>query len=110
MNRYYFNSNWRITGVVASETGYVNGDLFPDSVYVTGYRESEGSIIQNMVLGIRDGATGVLVSIPLKENMGYDPMLLGDFTGNGINDIFITIPTGGSGVTTNTYIYSFVNN
>ncbi|WP_339148640.1 MULTISPECIES: hypothetical protein [unclassified Sutcliffiella] len=70
MNRYYNNSNWRITGVVASATGDVNGDLIPDSVYVTGYRESEVSIIQNMVLGIRDGATGVSVSIPLKENMG----------------------------------------
>ncbi|WP_404460384.1 VCBS repeat-containing protein [Sutcliffiella horikoshii] len=111
MNRYYYNPYWRITGVVASSTGDVNGDLIPDSVYVTGYRESEGYIIQNMVLGIRDGATGVSVSIPLKENMGYDPMLfLGDFTGDGINDIFISIPTGGSGGTTNTYIYSFVNN
>lgn len=110
MNRYYFYPNMRISGVVASATGDVNGDMIPDIVYVTGYRESDVSIIQNMTLGIRDGATGVSVNIPLKENMGYDPILfLGDFTGDRINDILITIPTGGSGGTTNNYIYSFVN-
>ncbi|MBM7650397.1 hypothetical protein JOC78_003387 [Bacillus ectoiniformans] len=101
----------RISGVVASATGDVNGDLIPDIVFVTGYRESEVSIIQNMALGIRDGATGITVSIPLKKNMGYDPMIfLGDFTGDGINDILINIPTGGSGGTTYNYVYSFVNN
>ncbi|WP_176223895.1 VCBS repeat-containing protein [Thalassobacillus devorans] len=111
MYRYYYNPNMRVTGVVASATGDVNGDGVPDIVYVTGYRESDVSIIQNMALGIRDGATGVSVSIPLKENIGYDPMLfLGDFTGDGINDILINIPTGGSGGTTNNYIYSFINN
>lgn len=111
MNRYYFYPNMRISGVVASRIGDVNGDMIPDIVYVTGYRESNDSIIQNMTLGILDGATGVSVNIPLKENMGYDPILfLADFTGDKINDILITIPTGGSGGTTNNYIYSFVNN
>ncbi len=111
MNRYYFNPDMGISGVVASATGDVNGDLIPDIVYVTGYRETNVSIIQNMALGIRDGATGISVSIPLKNNTGYDPILfLGDFTGDGINDILITIPTGGSGGITNNYIYSFVNN
>ncbi|MBM7588242.1 hypothetical protein JOC86_004839 [Bacillus pakistanensis] len=64
MNRYYFNPYMRISGVVASVTGDVTGDLIPDIVYVTGYSESDVSIIQNMILGIRDGAIGVSVSIP----------------------------------------------
>ncbi|SES02138.1 FG-GAP-like repeat-containing protein [Salipaludibacillus aurantiacus] len=111
MYRNYFYPNMRITGVVASATGDVNGDGLQDIVYVTGYRETDVSIIQNMTLGIQDGATGVSVSIPLQKNMGYDPRIfLGDFTGDGIKDILITIPTGGSGGTTNNYIYSFVNN
>ncbi|KKB35767.1 hypothetical protein QY97_01565 [Bacillus thermotolerans] len=111
MSRHYFNPNTRASSVVVSVTGDVNGDLIPDIVYVTGYRETDVSIIQNMTLGIRDGATGVSVNIPLKKNMGYDPILfLGDFTGDGINDILIVIPTGGSGGTTNSYVYSFVNN
>lgn len=109
--RYYFDPNIKISGVVASASGDVNGDKIPDNVYVTGFKESDVSIVQNMTLLIQDGATGAFVSNPLKENMGYDPKLfLGDFTGDGINDILISIPTGGSGGTTYNYVYSFVNN
>jgi hypothetical protein len=111
MYRYYFNPIMRNSGVVAFAMGDVNGDNIPDNVYVTGSKESDVSMVQNMTLVIQDGATGGFVNIPLKENSGYDPRLfLGDFTGDGVNDILITIPTGGSGGTTYNYIYSFVNN
>lgn len=111
MYKYHVNTNMRNLGVVAFARGDVNGDHIPDYVYVTGVKESDVSIVQNMTLLIQDGATGVFARIPLTENIGYDPKLfLGDFTGDGVNDIFITIPTGGSGGTTYNYIYSFVNN
>jgi hypothetical protein len=111
MYRSYFDPNKRIFGVGASVSGDVNGDKIPDIVYVTGFKESDVSIVQNMSLVIQDGATGAFVRIPLKEKMGYDPRLfLGDFTGDGINDILITIPTGSSGGTTYNYLYSYVNN
>lgn len=46
----------------------------------------------------------------MKENAGYDPTIwLGDFTGNGVNDIFITIQSGGSGGIIFAYIYSYQN-
>ena len=48
---------------------------------------------------------------PLRENAGYNPTLfLGDFTGNGVDDILISIATGGSGGIMYHYIYSFVDN
>lgn len=51
------------------------------------------------------------MSIALKENAGYDPSIfLGDFTGDGVEEILISIPTGGSGGTYYHYIYSFVQN
>lgn len=111
MYKYYLNTNMRSSGVVAFARGDVNGDHISDHVYVTGFKESNVSMVQNMTILIQDGQTGGFVRIPLKEDTGYDPTLfLGDFTGDGVNDILITIPTGGSGGTTYNYIYSFVNN
>lgn len=65
----------RNLGVVAFARGDVNGDHIPDYVYVTGVKESDVSIVQNMTLLIQDGATGVFARIPLTENTGYDPKL-----------------------------------
>ena len=49
--------------------------------------------------------------IGLKENQGYNPTLfLGDFTGDGVDDVLISISSGGSGATGYYYIYTFVNN
>lgn len=111
MQNYYYNPNVRNSAVVAFASGDISGDKISDYVYVTGMKESDVSIIKNLMLVIQDGATGVLTRIPLKENTGYNPMLfLGDFTGEGVNDILITIPTGGSGGATYNYVYSFVNN
>ncbi|MCM3603339.1 VCBS repeat-containing protein [Robertmurraya korlensis] len=111
MYNYHLNTSMRNSGVVAFAKGDVNGDHIPDHVFVTGFKASNLPMFQNMTLVIQNGATGVFVRIPLKENTGYDPALfLGDFTGDGVNDILITIPTGGSGGTTYNYIYSFVNN
>ncbi|RXT07047.1 VCBS repeat-containing protein [Ammoniphilus sp. CFH 90114] len=98
-------------GVVASATGDVNGDNRPDHVYLTGILTTDVSIIQHITLVIQDGATGRSVQIPFKNNMGYNPTLfLGDFTGDGVKDILITIQTGGSGATTYDYLYSYVRN
>jgi hypothetical protein len=111
MQNYYYNPNARSTTVVAFARGDVNGDKIPDRVYVTGMKESDVAIIRNLTLVIQDGATGILTQVPLNENMGYDPTLfLGDLTGDGVRDILITIPTGGSGGTTYNYVYTFVHN
>jgi hypothetical protein len=111
MQNYYYHPYVRNSAVVAFARGDINGDKIPDHVYVTGMKESGVSIIKNLTLVIQDGATGILTQVPLKENMGYNPTLfLGDLTGEGVKDILITIPTGGSGGTTYNYVYSFENN
>jgi len=58
---------------------------------------------------IRNGRTGRVTQVPLPENVGYEPtVFLGDFTGDGVDDIKVTIQSGGSGGFTFTYIYSFL--
>lgn len=109
-NRYFRANaiNWRI---VSYARGDVNGDRIPDNVYLTGIKTEDSPFIQNITLVIQDGRTGWVTRIPLKENAGYNPTLfLGDFTGDGVDDILIGIATGGSGGIMYYYIYSFVNN
>lgn len=107
---YHFYPRMTLPNVVAFAQGDVNGDGIPDFVYITGTKQ-DSPHVQNITLMIQDGATGYISSIPLSENAGYNPTIfLGDFTGNGVNDIFISINSGGSGGIMYHYIYSFLNN
>jgi hypothetical protein len=97
--------------VVSFAKGDVTGDKVPDNVYLTGTKTTDSPFIQNITLVVQDGRTGAYKSVTLSENAGYNPTLfLGDFTGNGVDDILIRIDSGGSGAFTYDYVYSFVNN
>jgi hypothetical protein len=109
MYNNYFRANMIQTQIVAYARGDVNGDKMPDNVYLTGIRTPYSPFTENITLVIQDGTTGVFTSIQLSENTGYNPTLfLGDFTGDGVDDILIGITTGGSGGIMYYYIYSFL--
>lgn len=100
--------------VLTSAYGEVNGDGVLDFVYLTGVKADPSSpFVQQITLHIQDGATGQGYVVPLDDNgnAGYNPTLfLGDFTGDGIQDILISIDSGGSGAFTFDYIFSFAQN
>lgn len=111
MFNHYFKTNMTYSNVVFYARGDVNGDRIPDNVYLTGIKTPGSPFTQNITLVIQDGRTGKFTSIPLRENAGYNPTLfLGDFTGDGVNDILISIASGGSGGTMYYYIFSFISN
>lgn len=111
MESYYFRNNTSYPKVVSFARGDVNGDGVPDNVYLTAVMTADSPFLQNITLIIQDGINGRFTRIPLKENAGYNPRLfLGDFTGDGIKDILISIDSGGSGAIMFHYIYSFKNN
>ncbi|MBD7985830.1 VCBS repeat-containing protein [Sporosarcina sp. Sa2YVA2] len=111
MNNYYTNTVGNRPMIVAHANGDVTGDRIPDYVYLTGIKTADSPFVQNITLHVRDGRTGVITSVALKENVGYNPALfLGDFTGNGVDEILISINTGGSGGIMNYYIYSYAGN
>lgn len=106
-----FRSNMIYPRVVSYARGDVNGDRIPDNVYLTGINTPDSPFVQNITLVIQDGRTGRFRSIPLSENAGYGPTLfLGDFTGDAVKDILVSINSGGSGAIMYHYIYSFVDN
>lgn len=100
-----------VGNVVASAYGDVNGDRIPDYVYLTAVRTPDSNFLRDITLVIKDGRTGIKQSAKFPSNDGYVPSLfLGDFTGDGINDILISIASGGSGGTMFHYVFSDVNN
>jgi hypothetical protein len=97
--------------IVSVAKGDVTGDKVSDNVYLTGTKTPDSPFIQNITLVVQDGRTGRTRNVQLSENAGYNPTLfLGDFTGNGVDDVLIRIDSGGSGAFTYDYVYSFVNN
>jgi hypothetical protein len=97
--------------VIAFAREDVTGDRVPDNVYLTGTKTSDSPFIQEITLIVQDGRSGARTRVPLSENAGYNPTLfLGDFNGNGADDILIRIDSGGSGAFTFDYVYSFINN
>jgi hypothetical protein len=89
--------------------GDVNGDGQPEYVYLTGSKVQDGQLLQDISLVVQDPKTGNVVRVVLGENTGYNPRLfLGDFTGDGVDDIMISIASGASGGTMYHYIYTYL--
>lgn len=111
MYNYCFGTINMLPCIVYFVRGDVNGDRIPDNVYLTGVRTPNSPFIKNITLVIQDGIKGHFFRVPLSENAGYKPRLfLGDFTGDDVSDILISIDSGGSGAIMYHYIYSFVEN
>lgn len=111
MYNYCLRANMVHSKIVSYARGDVNGDGIPDNVYLTGTNTPDSPFTQNIILVIQDGSTGRFTTVALSENAGYNPNLfLGDFTGDGVADILISIASGGSGGIMYHYIYSFIKN
>ncbi len=96
--------------VLTRKFGDVTGDGVTDEVYLVGTRVPDAEFIQDITLMIRNGRTGMVTQVPLRDNAGYAPTIfLCDFTGDGVLDIKVTIQSGGSGGFNYIFIYSFVN-
>ncbi len=107
---YYWNYRQE-PNAFSFASGDVNGDGIADNVLLTGYKTPDSPFVQNITLVIQDGSTGQFYETALKENAGYGPALfLGDFTGDGVLDIQISIASGGSGAIMYHYIFSDLNN
>ncbi len=106
----FAQGGWNPSRVVALARGDVTGDRISDTVYLIGIKTPDSPFVQQITLHIQDGKSGRVTRIPLQENAGYNPTIfLGDFTGDGVDNILIGVASGGSGGIMYYYIYSFVN-
>lgn len=90
--------------------GDVNGDGIVDNVYLYG-NTTDGIFADHITLMIQDGYSHQSTTVNLQNNAGYHARLfLGDFSKDHVQDILVSIDTGGSGGYGIFYIYSFKNN
>jgi hypothetical protein len=98
--------------LIQMEVGDVTGDGIPDkvSLYGSKIKGSSDIFFANIIVVIEYGQNRETKVISPKFNSGYNPRLfLGDFTKNKIDDIKISIDSGGSGGYGFFYIYSYID-
>jgi len=93
-----------------AKQGDVNGDGILDNVYLYG-NQTDGPFADRITLIIQDGRSNRSTAVNLPNNAGYNARLfLGDFSKDNVQDILVSIDTGGSGGYGIFYVYSFRNN
>lgn len=112
MNKYQNDESNEHIYIADMKVCDVNGDCVSDIVWLIGNKlDTESPFVENLTLRIRCGKTCMVNDYPLAFDGGYNPKIfLGDFTGNKICNILISIPTGGSGGYIYNYLFSYVNN
>lgn len=94
------------------EIGDVTGDKYLDKVYLIAVNsKDETEFADNVRLVIQNGKTEAKTEFKIPAGSGYRPNLeLRDLTGNGVEDILVSMFATGSGENIYFYAYSFENN
>ncbi len=87
----------------------LTGDGKAESVILSGHKSEGSPFYENIKITVSDIKTGAtLYSVTPTTNFGYSPTLTaGDFTGDGISELFYGATSGGSGGFGYFYLYSF---
>lgn len=98
--------------MLAMKYGDIDGDGLVDRVFIVGNKPFglSSPMVGDIQLIIEQNKTKEKKFFSLSENSGYEPSLfLGDFTGDGFDDIMVAINSGGSGGMIYAYLYTYKN-
>nr|WP_169717891.1 hypothetical protein [Sporomusa silvacetica] len=85
--------------ILDRQVGNITSDGKPRDILLIGRKPNANSnFTDDLSLLVRDETSPNAVTVKLPNVGGYDSKLfVGEFDGDKINDVFVTIPTGGSG-------------
>ncbi|MED3662151.1 VCBS repeat-containing protein [Ureibacillus terrenus] len=96
--------------VVASQYSDVTGDGVVDGIFLIATKLEDSPYFNNMSLVVQNGFNQEISVYHLKEAAGYNPAIwTGDFTGDYVDDILVTVQSGGSGAAVYAYVFSFIS-
>lgn len=99
--------------ILQSQFADINGDGYKDRIMLTGQKEGKKSdLVKNVKVVIKNGKTKNYTDFSVgKNSSGYEPKLfLGDFNGDDVEDMLVSLATGGSGGTYNYSLFSCRHN
>ncbi|WP_068604408.1 hypothetical protein [Paenibacillus swuensis] len=85
----------------------VTGDGKPDTVELTGVKSNEldSAYNEKLMVSVKDGGSGKVTVLNIGE--GYTPVLRTcDFTGDGVPEVYVSVPNGGTAGLSDFFIYS----
>lgn len=85
--------------VLDRQTGDVTGDGKPKDILLIGRKpNADSNFTDDLSIIVQDGAGQNAATVKLPNAGGYNSKLfIGDFSGDKVPDVFVTIPSGGSG-------------
>ncbi|MEG0774263.1 VCBS repeat-containing protein [Clostridium sp.] len=99
------------TYILDFKQGDVNGDGFPEDIYLLGEKTSPDEFFSdNITLLIKVPKANIYIKVPLHNASGYNAELyLGHFTDHDKLDMLVSVDTGGSGRYILSYLYTLKN-
>jgi hypothetical protein len=96
------------TYILDFKQGDVNGDGFPEDIYLLGEKTSPDEFFSdNITILIKVPKADTYIKVPMQNASGYNPELyLGHFTDHDKLDMLVSMDTGGSGRFILSYLYT----
>lgn len=95
--------------VVAQQFSDVTGDGIVDGIYLIAVKRRESPYFSNISLVVQNGFSHEISVYHLRDVSGYNPSLwTGDLTGDRVDDILVTVQSGGSGAIVYAYVFSLI--
>lgn len=97
--------------IIDQKIADVTGDHREDKIFLIGHKiNKEARYTDHLTLLVEDGTSKKLITAELENLGGYQGKLfVGDFSGDGIADVMVSVPTGGSGGMVDHRILTFEN-
>ncbi len=96
--------------ILDRQTGDITGDGKPKDIFLVGRKpDANSQYADDLSIVVQDGSSQNPLTMKLPKVGGYNSTLfIGDFSGDKVNDVLVTIPTGGSGGIIEHRIVTFV--